>query len=284
MKASWLFSKHPLLVDQDLATVIGLNEAIVLQQLNYWLHSKSAKKINDKWWVYNTYENWKEQNFPFWSIPTVKRTFSSLEKKEVVVSANFNRAGFDKTKWYSIDESKLNQLMIRASDQNDTTSGSKRYDGMYQNDPTYTRDYTETTSDTNKNSDKSQVTYQQSQSTKKEDKSESIPYKEIIDYLNQKTGAHYKATSSANQRLIKARFKEGYKLDDFKTVINNKAFEWQHTDMWQFMRPSTLFSPSHFDDYLNANNLDKHKNKPTGGGYDSTQVDLSGVNDDDLPF
>lgn len=115
-------------------------------------------------------------------------------------------------------------------------------------------------------------------------KSESIPYKEIIDYLNQKTGAHYKPSSKANQRLIKARFKEGYKLDDFKTVIDNKAFEWQHTDMWQFMRPSTLFSPSHFDDYLNANNLDKHKNKPTGGGYDTTQVDLSSMNDDDLPF
>lgn len=111
-----------------------------------------------------------------------------------------------------------------------------------------------------------------------------IPYQQIIDYLNQKTGAHYKPSSKANQRLIKARFKEGYKLDDFKTVIDNKAFEWQHTDMWQFMRPSTLFSPSHFDDYLNANNLDKHKNKPTGGGYDSTQVDLSSVNDDDLPF
>lgn len=284
MKASWLFSKHPLLVDQDLATVIGLNEAIVLQQLNYWLHSKSAKKINDKWWIYNTYENWKKQNFPFWSVATIRRTFSSLEKKEVVVSANFNRAGFDKTKWYSIDETKLNKLMSSACDQNEQTSCSNCADGTDQNDHTYTRYYTETTSDTNKNSDKSQVTYQQSQSTKKEDKSESIPYKEIIDYLNHKTGAHYKPSSKANQRLIKARFKEGYKLDDFKTVIDNKAFEWQHTDMWQFMRPSTLFSPSHFDDYLNANNLDSHKNKPTGGGYDTTQVDLSSVNDDDLPF
>ena len=186
MKASWLFSKHPLLVDQDLATVIGLNEAIVLQQLNYWLHSKSAKKINDKWWVYNTYENWKKQNFPFWSLATIRRTFSSLEKKEVVVSANFNRAGFDKTKWYSIDETKLNQLMSSACDQNEQTICSNRVDGTDQNEHTYTRDYTETTSDTNKNSDKSQVTYQQSQSTKKEDKSESIPYKEIIDYLNQR--------------------------------------------------------------------------------------------------
>lgn len=83
-----------------------------------------------------------------------------------------------------------------------------------------------------------------------------IPYKEIIEYLNYKTKAHYKASSKVNQRLIKARIKEGYTLEDFKTVINNKAFEWQHTDMWKYMRPSTLFG-SHFDDYLNENKLQK---------------------------
>ena len=119
MKASWQFSKHPLLVDQNLATVIGLNEAIVLQQLQHSLHSKGAKKINDKWWIYNTYENWKKQNFPFWSVATIRRTFSNLEKKGVAVSANFNRTGFDKTKWYSIDEAKLNQLMSSVCDQNE---------------------------------------------------------------------------------------------------------------------------------------------------------------------
>lgn len=286
MKASWLFSKHPLLVDQDLATVIGLNEAIVLQQLNYWLHSKSAKKINDKWWIYNTYENWKKQNFPFWSVATIRRTFSSLEKKEVVVSANFNRAGFDKTKWYSIDETKLNQLMSSACDQNEQTIYSNRADGTDQNEHTYTRDYAETTSDTNKNSDKSQVTYQQSQSTKKEDKSEPIPYKEIIDYLNQKTGAHYKASSKANQRLIQARWHEGYTLQDFKTVINNKAFEWQASPkMWRYMRPATLFS-SKFDDYLNANNLDNARKEPTTGGYEEllNEPNIQDIPDSDLPF
>ena len=118
MKASWQFSKHPLLVDRDLATVIGLNEAIVLQQLQHSLHSKSAKKINGKWWINNTYENWKKQDFPFWSAATIRRTFSSLEKKGVVVSANFNRAGFDQAKWYSIDEAKLNQLMSSVCAQN----------------------------------------------------------------------------------------------------------------------------------------------------------------------
>ena len=85
---------------------------------------------------------------------------------------------------------------------------------------------------------------------------DNIPYQEILDYLNSKTKAHYKASSGVNQRLIRARFKDGYSLQDFKTVIDNKAFEWQHTDMWKYMRPSTLFG-SHFDDYLNENNLQK---------------------------
>lgn len=85
---------------------------------------------------------------------------------------------------------------------------------------------------------------------------DNIPYQEILDYLNLKTKAHYKASSGVNQRLIRARFKDGYSLQDFKTVIDNKAFEWQHTDMWKYMRPSTLFG-SHFDDYLNENNLQK---------------------------
>lgn len=147
MKASWLFTKHPILVDPDLATVIGLNEAIVLQQLNYWLHSKSAKRIDGHLWIYNTYENWQKQNFPFWSIPTIRRTFTSLKKKGIVVTSNFNKAGFDKTKWYSIDETILNQLMISACDQNDQTMRSKRSDGGDQNDHTYTRDYTENTTE-----------------------------------------------------------------------------------------------------------------------------------------
>ena len=286
MKASWLFSKHPLLIDQELATVIGLNEAIVLQQLNYWLHSKSAKKINDKLWVYNTYENWKKQNFPFWSIATIRRAFNSLEKKEIIVSGNFNRAGFDKTKWYSIDEAKLNQLMSSACDQNEQTSCSNRADGADQNDHTYTRYYTDTTSETNNNRDKSQVTYQQPQPSKKKEKSESIPYKEIIDYLNQKTGAHYKPNSKANQKLIKARWHEGYRLDDFKKVVNNKAFEWQNdSKMWKYMRPATLFGTK-FDDYLNANDLDKTRKKPTTGGYEEilNGKNIQDIPDDKLPF
>ena len=112
-----------------------------------------------------------------------------------------------------------------------------------------------------------------------------IPYKEIIDYLNHKTGAHYKPSSKANQKLIKARIKEGYTVQDFKTVVDNKAYEWQQSPkMWKYMRPSTLFSASKFDDYLNANNLDKTNRVPTNGGYDELDGGIPDVPDDDLPF
>ena len=77
MKATWLFDEHPLVIDVKLAQTIGLNEAIVLQQVNYWLHGKHAKRIEGRLWTYNSMKKWNEQ-FPFWGLNTVKRKFSSL--------------------------------------------------------------------------------------------------------------------------------------------------------------------------------------------------------------
>ena len=111
---------------------------------------------------------------------------------------------------------------------------------------------------------------------------EPIPYKEIIDYLNKKTGQNLHSTTKSYQRLIKARWNEGYTLQDFKTVIDNKAFEWQGTEFWKYMVPRTLFASSHFDDYLNANKL-KPDSAPASGGYGG-DLGIRAINDDDLPF
>lgn len=73
----------------------------------------------------------------------------------------------------------------------------------------------------------------------------------IIEYLNQKVGTHYRPTSYENKKLIKARLNEGATVDDFKTVIDKKVDEWLNTDMKRYLRPKTLFAPTHFDDYLN---------------------------------
>ena len=82
-------------------------------------------------------------------------------------------------------------------------------------------------------------------------KAEQIPYKQIIDYLNEKANKAFKHTAVANKKLIKARWNESYRLDDFKHVIDTKTAQWLTNDeMSQYLRPATLFS-NKFDSYLN---------------------------------
>lgn len=139
-----LIDDYPILVLPKLATEIGLNEAIVLQQIHYWIN-KSNHIHDNKRWIYNSYKEW-EQHFPFWSNATIRRTISSLEKQELVLVGNYNKAGFDKTKWYSINYSKLEGVSKRVA-QNEQTSCSKRANAVAQKEQTNTRDYTENTSD-----------------------------------------------------------------------------------------------------------------------------------------
>ena len=79
------------------------------------------------------------------------------------------------------------------------------------------------------------------------------PHVEIIEYLNLKTGSKFKPSAKPYVQAIQARLKEGYSVDDFKTVINKKCAEWIGTKMEKYLTPKTLFAPSHFDQYLNAN-------------------------------
>lgn len=82
-------------------------------------------------------------------------------------------------------------------------------------------------------------------------KSQKIPYEKIVDYLNSKTNSHYRPTSKATRRLIKARYNEGFTDIDFKTVIDKKCAEWlQDGNMVQYLRPETLFGTK-FEAYLN---------------------------------
>lgn len=82
-------------------------------------------------------------------------------------------------------------------------------------------------------------------------KHDDIPYREIVEYLNEKTGSQYKHTTQSTRNGIKARYNEGFKLDDFKRVIDIKTRQWLYdTKMKQYLRPQTLFGTK-FEAYLN---------------------------------
>ena len=82
---------------------------------------------------------------------------------------------------------------------------------------------------------------------------EKTKYKELwipIVYLNQVANKRYKFVDKT-KRLLLARFKEGYTLEDFKQVIDIKTAEWKDSpEFSKYLRPETLFG-SKFDGYLN---------------------------------
>ena len=158
MKASrLLFEEHPLVVNPQLAGTVGLNEAIVLQQVHYWvnLNTKNKRNLNaGYYWTYNTYLDWQAQ-FPFWSDRTIRRIINGLEEKGYLVSDNHNKVRVDRTKWYRIAYDKLDtaypsgQNDQMASGQDDQSNEPKSPDHPDKLDSSVPETNTETNTKTN---------------------------------------------------------------------------------------------------------------------------------------
>lgn len=103
-KSYLLINEPPLTVSPTLATIIGLDEAILIQQVHYWLmNQKNAGRMEEgEKWVYNTYEEWQESNFPFWSVDKVQRLFLKLEKQGLIISRQFDAKNRDMRKFYRL--------------------------------------------------------------------------------------------------------------------------------------------------------------------------------------
>jgi len=104
-----LLDEQPLIVLPQLARLIGLNEAIILQQVHYWVSQNEKAKRNfhdDHYWTFNSYPQWQKQ-FPFWSLATIRRTMASLERSGHLITGTYNRMAGDRSKWYRINYSRM---------------------------------------------------------------------------------------------------------------------------------------------------------------------------------
>ncbi|MEK6452806.1 DnaD domain protein [Caldifermentibacillus hisashii] len=131
-----LINESPILVLPTLAKKIGLNQALFIQQLHYWL-ADSKHTYDGYQWVYNTYEDWHRQ-FPFWSTSTIRRIIGKLEREGLIVSGNYNRFKMDKTKWYRINYEYLESLMDEdaqlsdlCSKRTDTSDPTEQHNGTH---------------------------------------------------------------------------------------------------------------------------------------------------------
>jgi len=112
--SSLLINEYPLQVLPTLAVALGINEAIFLQQLHYWI-DRAGSEHDDRLWVYNTMDEWLTQ-MPWLSHRTLERIIANLrEKGFIVATAVFNESKMDRTLWYAIDYDKVESLTLTES-------------------------------------------------------------------------------------------------------------------------------------------------------------------------
>lgn len=256
-----LLNERPLVVLPSLAKELGsLDEAVILQQIHYWLQ-RSTNVEEGKRWVYNSMEKWMQQ-FPWIkSRTTLTRYFNKLEAKGLLITGNFNKAGFDKTKWYTIDYSALSDFEQRLY-RTCTTSDQNLVNGMNRTCTTNTIDYTEITSESTTNKQANAVSADA-------DLSES--FNKLWNLYPKKQGKkdafrHYKAwrkksKDNADDYLLR-------KLNEYKAYL--AANQWLHP-----MNGSTWFNGRFDDDYSTANSQGyKPLQQPQGdGGFAQKLVD-----------
>lgn len=129
-----LINESPLQVLPTLAIRIGLNEAIFLQQLHYFLSMSKHEKDGQRW-IYNSSADW-QAIFPFWSAPTIRRVIASLEEQKLIITTTqYNQSGFDKRRWFAIDYSAL-ETVEQSIAQNEQSSNQNEQ-STNQNEQSY---------------------------------------------------------------------------------------------------------------------------------------------------
>jgi len=88
------------------AKMYGVDEAIMIKNFQYWIIKNKANGVNlheGKTWTYNSVKSYTDI-FPFWTYNQVDRILASLRKQSVLVTGNFNKARYDRTRWYAFSD------------------------------------------------------------------------------------------------------------------------------------------------------------------------------------
>ena len=201
--------------------------AALLNQMIYWSYRTSRKDG----YFYKSYNEWYEELHL--TEYQVRRATKKLKSFGFVDTA-LKKANGAPTLHYKVDTKEVSEWILKKL-QNGNLRNSRM--DSEETQESLTEITTKTTTEITNNNILSPS-------------STVYPYKDVIDYLNQQTGKNYKSTTKKNQTVIRARTDEGFSLDDFKRVIDNKVAEWKGTNMEKYLRPETLFGTK-FEGYLN---------------------------------
>lgn len=247
---SMLFNFRPLVINPELATRIGLNEAIVLQQVNYWINDKEqGVNFEGRRWVFNSYESWVKQ-FPFWSADTVKRAFTSLVKQGCLDVEQLNKSQHDRTNYYTINH---DCELLNDAEQVPSSNGANCPDRQAQDAPMdegkNARSLTVTTTKTTTETKSIGASADASAPARPAKQDYSPEFETAWESYPKRAGGNSKAGAF---KAWKARLKDGVKPDDMLAGVKRYAAYARATGSvgTQFVKQAaTFFGPDrHFEE------------------------------------
>lgn len=251
---SMLFNFRPLVINPELATRIGLNEAIVLQQVNYWINDKEqGVNFEGRRWVFNSYESWVKQ-FPFWSADTVKRAFTSLVKQGCLDVEQLNKSQHDRTNYYTINH---DCELLNDAEQVPSSNGANCPDRQAQDAPMdegkNARSLTVTTTNTTTETKSIGASADASAPARPAKQDYSPEFETAWDAYPKRAGGNSKAGAF---KAWKARLKDGVEPGDMLAGVKRYAAYARATGSvgTQFVKQAaTFFGPDrHFDESWQA--------------------------------
>ena len=222
----------------NVAVDVGVVPAIIFNAIGFWVTQNAANGrnyIDGRYWTYNTVKAWADL-FPYCSTKQIEKALTRLREQGYIEAKNYNKDKWNRTLWYTLT-SKGEQVFSPAFPlQGKRISPARDMDFPAEGNDSITSTVVNTVPNADSNVS---------------EKFES-DLKAIIDHLNGAIGSRYTTKNKQLRGYVHARLEEGFTVDDFFTVIDTKAAKWKDDPkMRDYLRPSTLFAPSHFEEYLN---------------------------------
>lgn len=96
----------------ELASSYGIEEAIIIHNLYFWIKKNVANGDNfhdGRYWTYNSSKAFSIL-FPYMTESKIYRVLKSLEEKGLIVKGNYNDTKYDRTTWYSLSDKAIKEL------------------------------------------------------------------------------------------------------------------------------------------------------------------------------
>ncbi|WP_257153990.1 conserved phage C-terminal domain-containing protein [Bacillus toyonensis] len=243
---------------------------ILLGQIVYWYmpneqgKSKLRVKKNGEFWLAKSREDWKDE---------IRITPKQYDRAIKILIEK----GFVEVKKFKFNGAPTNHIKLIISEVTERVKWILTF-GEIPNSPLGEMELTETvnslTEITTKTTTKITTLKDNMPSDQKERSKDCIPYENIVSYLNEKVGKSFKHKTAKTRSLIKARYKDGFTIDDFKRVIDIKTAQWlKDSNMNPYLRPETLFGTK-FEGYLNEKikGVGSNASGSSVGGKDSSFI------------